>query len=139
LAAGCLGWQQWIAARSLQRTALAWWPLFLLVPLAISMAVGTVERRASRLVPVRSLAAGAIAALLGGASIGLATLLAGETGAGNLTPVRFALGAGLAQGALGSMEAVVVVGIFLAQRSDRMPGEEVREMAKVPDERQQAA
>jgi hypothetical protein len=84
------------------------------------------------MVPVRSLCAGAITALLGATAIALGTLLAGER-------VRFALEAGLAHGALGAMEAVVVVGLFLAQRSGRMPSGEAAERTELPEERRQAA
>jgi hypothetical protein len=136
LAALVLGRQQPMATRPAVAVG---WPWFLFVPLMIVLAVAAVERGSSRMVPVRSLCAGAITALLGAMAIGLATLLAGEMGSGAASGGRFALGAGLAHGALGAMEAVVVVGIFLAQRNDRMPAGEATEMAELPEETQQAA
>jgi hypothetical protein len=129
LAATILGGQQWMSGRE---TAAVERPWFVFVALLVVLAVMAVERDSARLVPMRSLSAGAITALVGAMAIAGATLLAGERGRG-------ALGAGLAHGALGGMEAVVAVGIFLAQRSAGMPVGEAVERVELPEETRQAA
>jgi len=137
LAAAVLAGQGLIAAGPRTHGAAA--TPFLLVPLAISLAVLSIERRSTRPVPVRSLGAGVLTALLGGAAIGLATLLAGETGGAAVTPIRFALDAALAHGGLGAMEAVVVVGFFLAGQSESLRAANAIDVEPLRDERQRAA